>query len=569
MILLVVSTVPRPTTRGGDEMTRERKRPAEPYDEKTAVLIVGGGIAGLSAALFLARQGVRPMLVERHPSTALLPQARAFNPRSMEIYRALGLEAEIRDRTSILADLPEMIGADTLAGEERFRVDLLAQVRPPATLSPTDWGMIDQDELERLVRARAEQGGADVRFGTELASFAPDADGVTAVLRELDGGAERRVRADYLVAADGNRAGVRNRLGIGADGPGVLLHVANFVFDADLGAALRGRRFLLAYLDRPATGTALVPLRGFGRWWLGVPYRPEEGEGPDDFSERRCAELARAAVGDPGLDLALVPPVPGWPRKVTTTRIGGWVARRFRAGRVLFVGDAAHVVPPTGSYGANTGIADAHNLAWKLAAVVGGLAGEALLDTYEDERRPVARATLETAMRLLRGRHEGTGEDAKRVDDLAMIFGYRYDSAAVLAETPAPAGLVEDPRTPSGRPGLRAPHVWLNRAGTRLSTIDLFGGAFTLLAGPDGAGWAAAAEAAASLGVELDFHRVGGAELRDPEARWQDAYGVTRTGATLVRPDGFVAWRAGGLPRRPEHELRRALTRLLSREPGA
>ncbi|MCM3920578.1 FAD-dependent monooxygenase [Frankia sp. AiPs1] len=345
---------------------------SETRDHKTAVLIVGGGIVGLSAALLLARQGIQPVLVERHPSTALLPQARAFNPRSMEIYQALGLEREIRARASILADLPEMIGAETLTGEERFRFDVLARVRPLASVSPTDWAMIDQDELEHVVRAHAERSGADVRFGTELVSFDAGAGGVTTLLRDVGSGAEYRIDADYLIAADGHRAGLRHQLGIGADGPGVLFPVMNFIFDADLSTALRGRRFLLAYLDRPTTGTALVPLRQFGRWALGVPYHSERGESPDDFTDQRCAELAREAVGIPDLELTLVPPMPGRDQKAASTRIGGWVARRYRAGRVFFVGDAAHVVPPTGSYGANTGIADAHNLAWKLAAVIRG-----------------------------------------------------------------------------------------------------------------------------------------------------------------------------------------------------
>ncbi|NJP27468.1 monooxygenase [Microbispora sp. SCL1-1] len=530
-----------------------------PYDDRTAVLIVGGGITGLSAALFLTRLGVRPMLVERHPSTAITPQARAFNPRSMEIYRSLGLEEEIRGRQSILAGLPEMIGADTLAGRERFRVDLLAHVRPPSSVGPADWAMIDQDELERIVRCHAESGGADIRFGTELVSFDADDDGVTAVVRDLRTGADRCVRADYLVAADGHRAGVRGRLGIGADQPGPVTHVAYFVFDADLTAVLRERRFLLAYLDRPVTGTVLVPLRTPGRWMLGVPYRP--GETPGDFSEGRCAELARLATGVEDLDLTLVPPVPGWPWEVSHSTVGGWVAHRYRAGRVFIAGDAAHVVPPSGSYGANTGIADAHNLAWKLAAVIGGRAGDALLDTYETERRPVALLTLETATRHLAGRHEGTGEDVTAIDDLTMILGYRYDSPAIIPETPAPEAPAEDPRAPGGRPGLRAPHVWLERAGTRLSTLDLFTGAFTLLIGPDGAEWAAEAPGRAGL----DVHRIG-VDLRDSEGRFCEAYGITRTGATLVRPDGFVAWRSKQSPRggRPGRRLEEVLARLLA-----
>jgi putative polyketide hydroxylase len=239
---------------------------------------------------------------------------------------------------------------------------------------------------------------------------------------------------------------------------------------------------------------------------------------------------------------------------------------------VFFVGDAAHVVPPSGSYGANTGIADAHNLAWKLAAVVRGQAGDTLLDTYEDERRPVAQVTLEQAMQLLHGRHEGTGNDATTIDDLTMIFGYRYNSAAILTETPALDGPVEDPRKPSGRPGLRAPHVWLDRAGTRLSTLDLFNGAFTLLVGPDGADWAAAAKtAAASFDVELQHppHRRRAARPRRPVAGYirhhedrRDPHPTRRI--PLIRPDGFVAWRASDLPQQPEHELQQALTHLLA-----
>ncbi|WP_405163602.1 FAD-dependent oxidoreductase [Nocardia sp. NBC_01499] len=535
-------------------------------DTQTKVLIVGGGITGLSTALFLARAGIRPTLVERHASTALQPQARAFNPRSMEIYRALGLERAIRDRTSILADFPEMIGADTLTGQERFRVDILSQVRPPATLSPTDWTMIDQDELECVVRADAENHGADVRFGTALISFDATEDGVTALVRDLATGTDHRIHADYLVAADGNRAGIRTQLGIGAEGPGELIKAASFVFDADLSAALRDRRFLLGYFDQPTKGTALVPGREFGRWSLGIPYGPESGETADDFTEQRCIELARRAIGDPRLELTLVPLMAGSDQKVATTRIGAWVADRYRVGRIFFVGDAAHVVPPTGSFGANTGIADANNLAWKLAAVLKGQAGESLLDTYQDERRPVALVTLDQAMQRLQGRHSGTGDDAATIDDLTMILGYRYRSAAIHAETPLPDEPVEDPRHPSGRPGLRAPHVWLHQDGAKLSTLDLFDGAFTLLAGAAGVEWADATEnVSAAMDLDLRAYRIG-TDFDDADGQFLAAYGITATGATLIRPDGFIAWRATDLPAQPDRELRRALTRLLAEQ---
>jgi putative polyketide hydroxylase len=416
--------------------------------------------------------------------------------------------------------------------------------------------------LELVVRAAAEQSGADIRFSTELVSFSSGADGVSAVVRDLGSGSEYGIEADYLVAADGHRAGVRNKVGIGADGPGVLTKAVYFVFDADLTTALRGRRFLLGYLDQPTPGTALVPLRQHGRWLLGVPYHPEAGESPDDYSGERCIEMARLAVGDPELEVTLVQSMPGV-HKVSTSTIGAWVAQQYRSGRIFFVGDAAHVVPPTGSYGANTGIADAHNIAWKLAAVIKRQAGAALLDTYEEERRPVAQKTLETALHLLHDRHEGEGDDVATVDNLAMIFGYRYESPAILTEAPAPEGLLEDPRVPSGRPGFRAPHVWLDRAGVRVSTIDLFGGAFSLLVGTEGADWSPAAKAVAdAFGIDLVVHQLG-TDLQDLEGQFLDAYGLTASGATLVRPDGFVAWRSPELPFQPARDLGQVFTQLL------
>ncbi|MFD9895436.1 FAD-dependent oxidoreductase [Amycolatopsis sp. NPDC059027] len=529
-------------------------------DHRTPVLIVGGGVTGLSMALFLARQGLRPTLVERHPTTAIMPQARAFNPRTLEIYRAYGLEAEIRQRVSILADMPDMIGAATLAGAERFH--LTADQQPPAGLSPTDWAMIDQDELELLLRAHAEAAGADVRFATSLTSFDEHGEGVVATVRESGTGNEYRVRADYLVAADGHRAGIRHRLGIGVDGPGVLHRAAHFLFDADLTEVLRGRRFHLAYFDEPVPGTVLVPLRQWGRWMLGVPYASSD-ERPEDYTEQRCAELVRLATGVPDLDLELVPPVPGRVDKITHLGIGGWVAHRYRAGRVFVIGDAAHVVPPAGSYGANTGIADAHNLAWKLLAVINGHAGPALLDSYETERRPVATATLDHALALLRARQVGAAAELDTVDDITMIFGYRYASSAVHTEPSTTDGPTQDPTTCTGEPGLRAPHVWLQRNGTKLSTIDLYDGAWCVLAGPGGTAWRAAAEAAAArLGVPLTVHQLG-TDLHDADGRFLEAHGIGGAGVTVVRPDGFVAWRSADLPADPRETLTGALAGLL------
>jgi putative polyketide hydroxylase len=535
-------------------------------DQKTPVLIVGGGVTGLSTALFLARQGIRPVLIERHPSESIMPKARAFNPRTMEIYRGYGLAKDIADRKSYLADFPDMVGADTLAGEERFRMNLSAHVEAPAGVSPADWAPIDQDELERLLHARAVEAGADVRFNTEMTNLDPSADGVSVLARDLGTGSEYRIDADYLVAADGHRAGIRNLLGIGADQALPPGRGAYIIFEADLAEATRGRKFILAYLSQPAPNTALVPV-GKNRWTMGFAYAPGIGESEADFTEAHCIDLARRAIGLPDVPITLLPPIPGRPEKVahTSTGSGAVIAHRFQEGRIFLAGDGAHVVPPSGSYGASTGIADAHNLAWKLVAVLNGTAGPALLNTYEIERRPIAQITLEHAVNLMQTRGGGTAEDNEAIDDITMIFGYRYLSPAVRTEQPAPDRLTQDPRKPTGEPGLRAPHVWLERNGNRFSTTELCTEFWTLLIGPDGDGWAEAAKAeVAELGIDLRAYRIG-AELQDPEQRLLGSYGLTDTGASLIRPDGFVAWRSASQPDDAQTQLHQALTGLLAR----
>jgi hypothetical protein len=243
------------------------------------------------------------------------------------------------------------------------------------------------------------------------------------------------------------------------------------------------------------------------------------------------------------------------------------VAQRFGAGRVFLAGDAAHLMPPNGGFGGNTGIHDAHNLAWKLALVLKGAAGPALLDSYEAERRPVARFTVEQAYTRYVTRtapYLGAKDFEPLANDLDIELGYLYRSPAVLSED-SEGGLHEDPRQPSGRPGSRAPHVWLMRGGERVSSLDLFGRSFVLLANSEGSAWCDAARAAAArcTGLEMETHCVGSAPLRDAEARFSEAYGLSPSGATLVRPDGFLAWRAKATESDPEGALSRALAAIL------
>src|SRR5918993_65241 len=514
--------------------------------ETTPVLIVGGGLTGLSAALFLSWHGVRPLLVERHADLLIHPRARGFTQRTVELFRQVGLEPAIRAASFAGGDDFRRVAvrAETLAGEhdpaEEAEED--AEMR---TLGPAPFAPIDQDKLEVILRGKAEELGADIRFSTELLSFTQDESGATALLQDRRTGAEQTVRADYVVAADGWDSPIRRRLGIGLDGPGPFFHVVTALADADLRPALRGRPLNIAYLQQPRPGTILMAHDEAGqRWVFGTGFSPEYGESLADFTEERLVEMFREAAGLSEVDVAFRPQIPGTDLKVLGFAIGAQVAQRYREGRVFLVGDAAHMVPPTGGLGANTGIQDAHNLAWKLAAVLQGKAGPVLQDTYHEERRPVGLLTMEQALARW-GSRIGEGADGETVpllDYAAVTFGYRYRSSAVL-------GAPEDARAAfpgtelNGQPGTRAPHVWLARDGQRLSTIDLFGCRFVLLTGNDGGAWVDAARSITDTVV--DAYRIGDrGDLTDADHLWTEAYGVTAGGAVLVRPDGFVAWRA-------------------------
>ncbi len=550
--------------------------------EDVPVLIVGGSLVGLSAALLLRWHGIGVLVVERHAGTAIQPRAGHFHLRTVEILRSLGLEQAVR-RKSAEQYPPDggISNVESLAGREiaTYFPNLNAGVDE---FSPTVRLFIDQDALEPILRARAAELGARLRFGTECVSLKQDTARVTAVIRDLASGAQRLVRAKYVVAADGNRSTTRDLLGIGLHGHGLLSHSITIYFraKADLGPLLRDRNQGVHYVTNPL-------LRGFFRLdrsgnagflvvnLVGDTSRPEImaaypsapwARVAEGITEQRALELLRAAIGVPGIPVVI--------ENIATWRAVADVADRFQDGRVFLAGDAAHVVPPNGGFGGNTGIQDAHNLAWKLALTLTGVAGPRLLGTYDAERRPVGELTVEQAYTRYVTRvapYLGTEDTQPLVDDFSMEIGYRYNSPAVVLE-PGRHPLHEHPRMSRGRPGARAPHVLLDRHGTPLSTLDLFGRNFALLTGPEGRPWHAAALAAADrLGVPLDAHVVGATGLTDPGGGFPREYGISPSGAVLVRPDGFVGWRTvdgADVAGAPEEILRQVLQLLLCREDG-
>jgi len=277
------------------------------------------------------------------------------------------------------------------------------------------------------------------------------------------------------------------------------------------------------------------------------------------MSPETCIRYVREALGDPEIPVEI--------EDVQRWSASAEYAERLREGRVFIAGDAAHVMPPTGGFGGNSGIEDGYNLAWKLAYVLDGRAGEELLATYEAERQPVGAFTTEQAYSRYVLRLDptlGTDDLMPLVDEAAVEIGYRYRSSAVPTASEDDATW-EDPRSPSGRPGFRAPHLPVTVGGVERSTIDLFGRRFAVLAGSAGESWRDAAQAAGSaLGVPVDTYRVGD-DVIDPSGRVEAAYGIGRDGAVLVRPDGFVAWRATAPHPAQRTELVGALAAALAR----
>nr|WP_316525450.1 FAD-dependent monooxygenase [Kitasatospora sp. K002] len=534
-------------------------------DDRVPVLIVGGSLVGLSAALFLGRLGIGHVLVEKHADTSHHPRGRGNNVRTMELFRVAGIDAAIREAASILAPNHGILQAPSLTGAEQEW--LFREIDPGGRLarfSPGSWCLCSQNDLEPVLRHAARELGGDLRFGTELVSFEQDADGVTSVLRSRETGERRVVRSEFLIAADGPRSPVREQLGIGQSGKGELFHNVSITFRAKRLAEVVGdRHFIACYLTNPEADGALLPVDNQEEWVFHAPWHPERGEPLESFTDERCERHIRTAVGLPELDVEVTGKAP-W-------HAAERVADRYGAGRVFLAGDSAHEMSPTGAFGSNTGIQDAHNLAWKIAAVLCGWGGPRLLETYGQERRPVAKVTGERASaRSAEHSHPGyavvpgTGRQAGM---LAVALGYRYPVGAVVgADGGGP--VVPEQFESAGEPGSRAPHQWLHRAGVKLSTLDLYEQSMVLLTGPEGGDWQAGARRAADrLAVPLDGYRVGdGAEddlAPEPGVDFAALHGIGPRGAVLVRPDGFVAWRSVGPSPDAEVEIGTALRTVL------
>lgn len=524
---------------------------------ETEVLIAGGGLVGLSCAAFLAAHGVRSIIVERLNDSSPLPRAAFFHMRTLEMFRWLGIEERVREGSAReFAPEGAITAMDTVSG--RKLADIIGDLNEGVeALSPCRRLFLSQPSLEPILRERAREGGAEILQGAEITEIQQDEDGVRVTVRDIESGRTREVRAAYLVAADGGHSRVRDSLGIGYEGRGAFSNSLTIYFTADLSPWIGQNKLSLIYVNNPVVGGFFRMNRAGTAGFLAINVVGDPKVDPQaatdvagDLSPGQLVELIRGGVGKPDLDVR----IDGYTRWRATAE----VAQSLQAGRIFIAGDAAHRMPPNGGFGGNTGIHDAHNLAWKLACVLKGHASPKLLDSYASERKPVARFTVEQAFSRYVARTapwlQASQHPEPLVDDLNIELGYLYGS---------PLGTHADPRTTRAAIGSRVPHVWLTRGGQRVSTIDLTGN-YLLLAGSDGASWVTAARSAAGRinGLRLDAYRVG-ADLQDSDSQFLDAVALPSHGALLIRPDGFVAWRASESHPQPEAALHEALRRSL------
>ncbi len=519
---------------------------------KIPVLIVGGGPVGLALAAELGWRGIGCELVEQSDGAISTPKMNEINTRTMEFCRRWGIAEAVRNCPFPGDYSLDVVFVTSLCGHELARVHRPTRAQQKAeSFSPERLQACSQLWFDPILRAFAQaQPSVTLRYRTRLESFDALADGVSVELRDLETGQRETVRADYLVGCDGAMSAIREALGIGLGGQGILGHPLHLFFRKPdlLGQCGKAPGVFFLAIDRDglwANIRVIDPANGL--WRLMV--LDSDGKQRPDTVDR--AGLLRRAVGRPievewqGVSV--------WTRRSV-------VADSYSHGRVFLAGDAVHQLSPTGALGMNTGIGDAVDLGWKLAATLDGWGGPGLLASYDAERRPIGLRNVGLAAEFYLAHGEFTGgiaaieddsEDGRQVRgrlgeslarDVGRMFrtaglqlGYRYENSPICIDDGTPP-LLDDPEkfVPSARPGSRAPHAIL--ADGR-STLDLFGRGFVLLRFGD-ADTAGLEQTAAAVGMPLKVADVDGAE----------AGALYERNLVLVRPDGHVAWRGEFAP---------------------
>jgi len=590
-------------------------------DVEVPVLIVGGGGAGLTASMLLSQLGVESLLVSAWPSTSILPKAHVLSPRTMEIFCDVGVADEIYAKGTPAQNMQAtgwyagLAGPHDGYGREIGRLEAWGggYTDPDyIAASACRTANLPQIRLEPILRKHAETlaGSDKVRFNHDMLSFAQDADGVTAQVLDKHTGDTYEVRCGYLLGCDGGRT-VGKLLGIQMEGVRDVMNMVSVHMTADLSRWARDPEVLIRWLVNPDFGGmwasgVLVPMGpdhwgpDSEEWVFHLQYSVDDADAMD---QAKVLERMRATLGVPDFN----PEV----HNISHWILEALVAERFRDGRVFLLGDAAHRHPPTGGLGLNSAVQDAHNLCWKVAAVVDGAASEALLDSYELERRSVDANNADRAMKNALNHvtvEQAIGlssqaSAAENWDQLRPIwqdvpgamqkrhlintaiatqtmefrhhrvdFGYNYPEGAIVDDDQTPhAEPLESIRLyqPSTRPGHPLPHAFVEYAGRRTSTAELIlAGRFLLIAGEDGHAWCeAAAKLAEDNAIALGAVRIGvlSGDYIDIRCAWLKQREIGAQGALLVRPDRYIAWRSLGRVDNPYMELRNVFSQILHR----
>ena len=577
----------------------------------TEVMIVGTGPAGSAAAALLASYGIETFIVNRYRWLANTPRAHITNQRCMEVLRDLGkdVEAEAYQYATEQDLMGENVFCVSLAGEELGRMKSWGKhplSRAEHQLaSPCHMNDLPQTFMEPLLFKTACSRGAQARMSTEYLSHEQDAEGVTVLCEDRLSGRRFEVRCKYLIGADGGNSLVAQQAGLPFEGRMGVGGSMNILFRADLSRYVAHRPSVLYWVMQPGAdvggiGMGLVRMvRPWNEWLIVWGYDINQPAPVVDAA--MATQVARQLVGDPALEIELI--------SANTWTVNNMYATRMQKGRVFIMGDAAHRHPPSNGLGSNTSIQDAFNLAWKLALAVKGKAGERLLESYTDERAPIAKQIVtranksigefgpifealgmdggvdhEKIQRNMDARCGGDAAAERQREALRKAIAFktyefdchgvemnqRYRSSAIAVDGQPEPAFERDAElhyAPTTWPGARLPHVWLfDRHGGQHSTLDVTGrGKFTVLTGIGGEAWVEAARSVAQqLGVEIATRVIGPRrDFEDHVGDWARAREISDSGCLLVRPDHHVAWRSAKVSTTPREDLLKALSSIL------